>query len=60
MYKVSNVRTLFLFLLGASKPLSTLIEGESLMNDGSAIVLFLIMLDICKGTAEVAGETVAG
>ncbi|XP_043218270.1 sodium/hydrogen exchanger 10-like isoform X2 [Amphibalanus amphitrite] len=40
--------------VGASKPLSMLIEGESLMNDGSAIVLFLIMLDICKGTAEVA------
>ena len=40
--------------VGASKPLSTLIEGESLMNDGSAIVVFLIMLDICKGTGEVA------
>jgi len=35
--------------LGASKRLSTLIEGESLLNDGTAMVVFLVLLDIVKG-----------
>lgn len=35
--------------LGASKRLSTLIEGESLLNDGTAMVVFLVLLDITKG-----------
>lgn len=35
--------------LGASKKLSTLIEGESLLNDGTAFVLFLVLLDLVKG-----------
>ena len=39
--------------LGASKRLSTMIEGESLLNDGTAMVAFLIMLDISEG-AEVS------
>jgi len=30
--------------LGAPKPLSTVIDGESLLNDGSAMVMFLIFL----------------
>jgi len=30
--------------LGASKKLSTLIEGESLLNDGTAIVIFMVIL----------------
>ncbi len=30
--------------MGASKKLGTLIEGESLMNDGTAIVLFMVFL----------------
>ncbi len=30
--------------LGASKKLGTLIEGESLLNDGTAIVLFMVFL----------------
>ena len=30
--------------LGASKKLSTLIEGESLFNDGTAYVIFLVLL----------------
>jgi NhaP-type Na+/H+ or K+/H+ antiporter len=29
--------------LGASKRLSTMIEGESLMNDGTAMVVFLVI-----------------
>mmetsp|Transcript_21895 Transcript_21895/g.49949 ORF Transcript_21895/g.49949 Transcript_21895/m.49949 type:complete len:1315 (+) Transcript_21895:90-4034(+) len=32
--------------LGAPKKLATLIEGESLMNDGSAVVFFFIFLDM--------------
>lgn len=30
--------------LGASKRITTMIEGESLLNDGTAMVVFLIML----------------
>lgn len=30
--------------LGASKRISTMIEGESLLNDGTAMVLFLVLL----------------
>jgi len=32
--------------LGASKTLSVLIEGESLVNDGTAIVMFLVLSDV--------------
>ncbi len=32
--------------LGASKKLATLIEGESLLNDGTAIVIFFILIGI--------------
>jgi len=35
--------------LGASKRLATIIEGESLLNDGTAMVVFLVMLDIVEG-----------
>ena len=35
--------------LGASKRLATLIEGESLLNDGSAFVLYVIALQFVKG-----------
>lgn len=35
--------------LGASKKLSTMIEGESLFNDGTAMVLFFILLEIVEG-----------
>ena len=35
--------------LGAPKQLSTLIEGESLLNDGTAMVAFYILLDIVTG-----------
>ena len=35
--------------LGASRRLATLIEGESLLNDGTAMVVFLVLLDIVKG-----------
>ena len=32
--------------LGVSKRISTLIEGESLLNDGTAYVVFLILLEV--------------
>ena len=35
--------------LGASKRLSTMIEGESLLNDGTAMVALLVVLDIVEG-----------
>jgi len=35
--------------LGASKKLGTLIEGESLLNDGTAIVLFMVFLAVVTG-----------
>ena len=38
-----------LHTLGAPKQLSTLIEGESLLNDGSAYVMFLVFLDLVTG-----------
>ncbi|KNC85037.1 hypothetical protein SARC_02762 [Sphaeroforma arctica JP610] len=45
--------------LGVSERLSTLIEGESLLNDGSAFVCFLLFLDqltACPGEERNAGE----
>lgn len=41
--------------LGASKKLGTLIEGESLLNDGTAIVLFMVFLAALTG--EGAGDS---
>lgn len=35
--------------LGASRRLATLIEGESLLNDGTAMVVFQVLLSIVKG-----------
>lgn len=37
--------------LGASKKLGTLIEGESLLNDGTAIVIFMVILGGITGVA---------
>jgi len=45
--------------LGASKKLATMIEGESLFNDGTAMVIFLIMLKIVEGEELGFGAMVA-
>lgn len=37
--------------VGASKKLGTLIEGESMLNDGTAIVIFMVLLAGITGTA---------
>jgi NhaP-type Na+/H+ or K+/H+ antiporter len=42
--------------LGASKKISTMIEGESLLNDGTAMVVFFVLLDMVEGNEASAGD----
>ena len=42
--------------VGADKKLNTLIEGESLLNDGTAMVSFLIFLKIAEGNEPTFGS----
>eukprot|EP00051_Salpingoeca_urceolata_P031909 m.13489 g.13489 ORF g.13489 m.13489 type:complete len:1363 (+) comp4577_c0_seq1:183-4271(+) len=44
--------------LGASPKLGTLIEGESLLNDGTAIVLFDVFSEIVRGDEPSGGDVV--
>ena len=44
--------------LGASKKLSTLIEGESLLNDGTAMVVFLVLLELVEGVDLTWGDII--
>ena len=44
--------------LGASKKLATLIEGESLLNDGTAMVAFTVFLEMAKGKKMTAGDII--
>ena len=41
--------------LGASKKLGTLIEGESLLNDGTAIVGFVLLIGVVTGSQVFTG-----
>jgi CPA1 family monovalent cation:H+ antiporter len=41
--------------LGAPRRLTTLLDGESLLNDGTAIVFFALSLSLVDGTATTAG-----
>ena len=55
---------MILGVTGASKTLSTLIEGESLLNDGAAIVVFNIFQILATPggnmTGEYTGQCMAG
>ncbi|CAM6099086.1 unnamed protein product [Calypogeia fissa] len=44
--------------LGASKKLSTIVEGESLMNDGTAIVVFQLFFQMVLGQHFTVGQIV--
>ena len=44
---------------GAPKTLETKITGELLFNDGVAIVVFLVLVDIATGEAEVSAVSIA-
>ena len=44
---------------GAPKTLETKITGESLFNDGVAVVVFLVLADIAQGTTEVTATSVS-
>jgi len=44
--------------LGASKKLGTLIEGESLLNDGTAIVIFMVFLFAITGTGNATSPVI--
>ena len=44
--------------LGASPKLTMLVAGESLMNDGTAIVLFTLFLNMSKGKEYDAGGVI--
>mmetsp|Transcript_5431 Transcript_5431/g.9149 ORF Transcript_5431/g.9149 Transcript_5431/m.9149 type:complete len:461 (+) Transcript_5431:541-1923(+) len=44
--------------LGASKRLATMIEGESLLNDGTAMVVFLVLQEIVEGNSPTAMDIV--
>lgn len=44
--------------LGASRTLSILIEGESLLNDGTAAVMFLCANSLVKGAQFDAGSII--
>ncbi|WIA41790.1 hypothetical protein OEZ86_009122 [Tetradesmus obliquus] len=45
--------------VGASQKLACVIDGESLMNDGSALVIFLLLQQIVEGEAVTIGGAVA-
>ena len=44
--------------LGASQKLATMIEGESLLNDGTAMVVFLVMLEFAEDKHLTASEII--
>ena len=47
-------------LVGASKKLESRITGESLFNDGTGVVLFMVLLGLATGSAEASPSSIAG
>merc|ERR1740138_1302534 len=45
--------------LGVSPRLTMLISGESLFNDGTAYVVFQLMMDVCQGVQPTISQVVA-
>lgn len=45
--------------VGASKNLSTIIAGEAMLNDGTAVVFYLLFLDLATGATYSGGKIVA-
>jgi NhaP-type Na+/H+ or K+/H+ antiporter len=45
--------------LGAPKSIGTLIEGESLLNDGTAVVIFFVAIEFVQGGSLTIGEIIA-
>eukprot|EP00227_Mantoniella_beaufortii_P003899 CAMPEP_0197607832 /NCGR_PEP_ID=MMETSP1326-20131121/47889_1 /TAXON_ID=1155430 /ORGANISM="Genus nov. species nov., Strain RCC2288" /LENGTH=858 /DNA_ID=CAMNT_0043175941 /DNA_START=220 /DNA_END=2796 /DNA_ORIENTATION=+ len=43
---------------GASQNLSTIIAGEAMLNDGTAVVFYLLFLDLATGATYTTGEIV--
>lgn len=49
----------FFFLVGASKQLAMVVEGESLINDGTAIVFYNVFVKLATSEEGLTGmETV--
>jgi NhaP-type Na+/H+ or K+/H+ antiporter len=42
--------------VGADEKLSSVIDGESLVNDGSALVIFLVLQQFVQGASLSAGQ----
>merc|ERR1719277_1230864 len=42
--------------LGVSQRLTMIISGESLFNDGTAMVLFVMFMDLCRGDQPTSGD----
>ena len=47
-------------LVGASKKLESRITGESLFNDGTGVVLFMVLLGLATGTGEATTSSIIG
>jgi NhaP-type Na+/H+ or K+/H+ antiporter len=45
-----------LLQVGADEKLSSVIDGESLVNDGSALVIFLVLQQIVQGASLTAAQ----
>jgi NhaP-type Na+/H+ or K+/H+ antiporter len=60
--QVLNHRLLLLLLqqVGADEKLASVIDGESLVNDGSALVIFLVLQQFVQGASLSLGQVNMG